>query len=97
MRMHARFEQLRVTGRCDVYEKAYIARDGRRIPILIGASILEPSASDPEVAAFVTDLTPLKMAEAALRAANEELERKSPNARSRWRAKFRIENAQSQI
>lgn len=69
-------EQLRVTGRCDVYEKAYIARDGRRIPILIGASILEPSASDPEVAAFVTDLTPLKMAEAALRAANEELEKK---------------------
>ncbi len=69
-------EQLRATGRCDVYEKAYIAKEGRRIPILIGASILEPSASDPEVAAFVTDLTPLKTAEAALRAANEELERK---------------------
>ena len=30
-------EQLRASGRCDVYEKAYIAKDGRRVPILIGA------------------------------------------------------------
>jgi len=68
--------QLLATGRCDVYEKAYIAKDGRHVPILLGASILESSASDPEVAAFVTDLTPLKIAEEALRKANEELEKK---------------------
>ena len=69
-------EQLRASGRCDVYEKAYIAKNGRRVPILIGAAIIGPSDTDPEIAAFVTDLTPLKIAEEALRSANEELEKK---------------------
>jgi PAS domain S-box-containing protein len=68
-------EQLRTSGRCKVYEKAYITRDGRRIPILIGASIIDTTDGDPEVAAFVTDLTPLKAAEEALRKANDELEK----------------------
>ena len=68
-------EQLRARGRCDVYEKAYIAKDGRIVPILIGAAAID-SAGDPEVAAFVTDLTPLKAAQEALRKANEELEKK---------------------
>jgi PAS domain S-box-containing protein len=69
-------QQLRDSGRCDVYEKAYTAKDGRRIPILIGASVIEPSAREPIVAAFVTDLTSLKIAEEALRKANDELEKK---------------------
>jgi PAS domain S-box-containing protein len=69
-------EQLRTSGRCDVYEKGYIARDGRRVPILVGASTIGGSTGDPEVAAFVTDLTPLKIAEEALRKANDELEKK---------------------
>jgi PAS domain S-box-containing protein len=69
-------QQLRQTGRCDVYEKVYVAKDGRRIPILVGASILEPSMREPEVAVFVTDLTPLKAAQDALRMANDELEKK---------------------
>jgi PAS domain S-box-containing protein len=68
--------QLLASGRCDVYEKAYIAKDGRHVPILLGASILESSEGDPEVAAFMTDLTPLKIAEEALRKANDELEKK---------------------
>jgi PAS domain S-box-containing protein len=68
--------QLLESGRCDVYEKAYIAKDGRHIPILIGASIIESSARDLEFAAFVTDLTPLKIAQEALRKANDELEKK---------------------
>jgi PAS domain S-box-containing protein len=68
--------QLLATGRCDVYEKAYVARDGRHIPILVGASIISQTGEDPEVAAFVTDLTPLKVAEEALRKANDELEKK---------------------
>jgi PAS domain S-box-containing protein len=68
-------EQLRTSGHCQVYEKAYLSKDGRRIPILIGASVIDSSGA-PEVAAFVTDLTPLKVAEEALRRANDELERK---------------------
>ena len=69
-------EQLCASGRCDVYEKAYLAKDGRRVPILLGASIIDTAGSDPEVAAFVTDLTPLKIAQEALRRANDELEKK---------------------
>jgi PAS domain S-box-containing protein len=69
-------EQLRTLGRCEVYEKAYIAKDGRRVPILIGAAAIDATADDPEIAAFVTDLTALKVAEEALRTANEELEKK---------------------
>jgi PAS domain S-box-containing protein len=69
-------QQLREAGFCDVYEKAYIAKDGRHMPILLGASIIDPSGSDAEIAAFVTDLTPLKLAEEALRKANEALEKK---------------------
>ena len=68
--------QLRDTGRCDVYEKEFLVKDGGRIPVLIGASIIDISAGDPKVAAFVTDLSPLKAAQQALRDANEELERK---------------------
>jgi PAS domain S-box-containing protein len=69
-------QQLRESGFCDVYEKAYIAKDGRHVPILLGASIIDPSGSDAEIAAFVTDLTPLRLAEEALRKANEALEKK---------------------
>ena len=68
--------QLREQGRCDVYEKAYIARDGRRVPILIGAAAIDSALRDTEIAAFVTDLTPLKVAQEALRMANAELEKK---------------------
>ncbi|MGA8273140.1 MAG: PAS domain-containing sensor histidine kinase [Candidatus Sulfotelmatobacter sp.] len=69
-------KQLRASGRCDVYEKAYIAKDGTRIPILIGATIIDSPEDESQVAAFVTDLTPLKTAEEALRKANNELEKK---------------------
>ena len=68
--------QLQQRGRCEVYEKVYIAKDGRRVPILIGAATIDAARSEPEIAAFVTDLTPLKAAEGALRIANEELEKK---------------------
>jgi PAS domain S-box-containing protein len=69
-------QQLKASGHCDVYEKVYIAKDGRRVPILIGASVIERSGAEPEVAAFITDLTPLKTAEDALRRVNDELEKK---------------------
>lgn len=68
--------QLQQRGRCDVYEKVYVAKGGRHVPILIGAATIDAARSEPEIAAFVTDLTPLKTAEAALRAANDALEKK---------------------
>jgi PAS domain S-box-containing protein len=68
-------EQLRNSGSCKVYEKAYLTRTGQRVPILIGASIIDSVEGEPEVAAFVTDLTSLKAAEEALRQANDELEK----------------------
>ena len=70
------FEQLKKSGHCDVYEKAFIAKDGRRIPILIGAATLDSFTGGSQVAAFVTDLTPLKAAEEALRNATNQLEKK---------------------
>lgn len=69
-------QQLRASGRCDVYEKVFFAKNGRRIPILIAAATIEHSGRDPEVAAFLTDLTPLKSAQEALLLANDNLERK---------------------
>ncbi len=69
-------EQLRAVGRCNVYEKAYVTRDGRHIPVLVGAAVIDPQVSHPEIAAFITDLTPLKSAQEALRKANGELEGK---------------------
>jgi PAS domain S-box-containing protein len=69
-------QQLRATGRCEVYEKAYLTKDGRRISILLGASIIDRSERDPEVSAFVADLTSLKAAQEALSKANDELEKK---------------------
>lgn len=69
-------EQLRTRGWCDVYEKAYTARDGRRVPILMGASIIDSLVGEPKVAAFATGLSPLKEAEDALRRANDDLEKR---------------------
>jgi PAS domain S-box-containing protein len=69
-------QQLRAHGHCDVYEKVYVAKDGHRIPILVGAAAIDSAGGDSEIAAFVTDLTPLKTAQEALRNANEALERK---------------------
>src|SRR6185312_12838209 len=59
--------QLSATGTCQPYEKMNIARDGRRIPILIGATCMrDASGASTEIAAFILDLTNLKRAETAL-------------------------------
>jgi PAS domain S-box-containing protein len=68
--------QLRSSGRCHIYEKAFVAKDGKSVPILIGASVIDSPGDEPQVAAFVTDLSPLKSAEEALRQANTDLETK---------------------
>ncbi|MBV6624364.1 MAG: PAS domain S-box protein [Rivularia sp. (in: Bacteria)] len=54
-------EELTAKGICTPYEKVYCHKNGQRIPILIGAALLnEPFDTDPEVVAFIIDLTKLK-------------------------------------
>ena len=61
-------EQLRATGVAQPYQKAYLARDGRAVPLLVGAvSIPSAKKDDPqEVAVFLTDMSSQKQAETAL-------------------------------
>ncbi len=64
--------ELKERGVCQPYEKALIAEDGRRIPFLVGASmILGPADRSEEIAFFFTDLTLLKKTEDALRRAEK--------------------------
>lgn len=61
-------EELRRFGVAQPYEKAYIAKGGRRIPLLVGAAMLaETEGRSQEVAAFTADLSELKRAESTLR------------------------------
>ncbi len=62
-------EQLRHTGVCEPYQKAYRARDGRLVPLLAGMTLLPMTVdreSPDQVAVFLADLTSQKQAEAAL-------------------------------
>ncbi len=53
-------EQLSTQGSCAPYEKVYLHKSGRRIPILIAAALLqEPYNQSQEVIAFILDLTEL--------------------------------------
>jgi PAS domain S-box-containing protein len=55
--------QLRATGVCQPYEKVYMAQSGRRVPILMAASFLEPRNGLTQAAAFVVDLTERKQSQ----------------------------------
>ena len=53
--------QIAAHGTCDVYEKAYLRKDGSRVPVLIAAAAVEDTAG--EIVGFVLDLTERKRAE----------------------------------
>jgi PAS domain S-box-containing protein len=53
--------ELRQAGTCTLYEKEFIRRDGRRVPVLLGAAFLE--GSQEHGVAFVLDLTERRRAE----------------------------------
>jgi len=65
-------DEMAASGVCTPFEKEYIRKDGSRVPILLGAALLE-GYKDRGVC-FVLDITELKRAEEQLRKAHEELE-----------------------
>ena len=58
-------EQVRRTGAAIPWEKEYLRKDGSRIPVLVGVSLLDDS--DGEAICFVLDQSDRKRAEQALR------------------------------
>ena len=61
--------QLKETGVAQPYEKAYRAKNGRLVPVQLGAVLipaLSAHATEDDIAVFFTDLTNLKKAEAAM-------------------------------
>jgi PAS domain S-box-containing protein len=77
-------EQLRRTGACPPYEKEYVRGDGHRVPVLIGAAVIE---SEPlRWASFVVDLTARQRSEherATLLAREQAARREAATARER--------------
>lgn len=60
--------ELQTVGVAQPYQKVYVARDGRHIPLLVGAARIPSQGSQghEEIAVFLTDLSSQKQAEAAL-------------------------------
>ncbi len=56
-------------GTCTPYEKEYVRKDGTRVPIMCGYTLLE--GSQDQYIAFIQDLTALKKSEEAMRQAEK--------------------------
>ncbi|MGH7128175.1 MAG: PAS domain S-box protein, partial [Planctomycetaceae bacterium] len=65
----AAIRSLKRTGTCPPWEKEYVRKDGSRVPVVVGVTVLE----DPrdKVLCFVLDITVQKEAERQLQAAKE--------------------------
>ena len=63
--------QLRTSGTCPPWEKEYVRKDGGRVPVLLGVTLVE-EASDVAIC-FVVDITQRKQAERDLKRQAEEL------------------------
>jgi PAS domain S-box-containing protein len=69
----AALEELKAKGYCTPFEKEFELPNGRRVPFLIGAVVVNDSPL--EWLCFVVDLSQQKRAEAELRRAHDQLER----------------------
>jgi PAS domain S-box-containing protein len=67
-------EELAAKGVNTPYEKAYIRKDGSRVPVLVGAAIFEDCPD--EGVCFVLDITERKAAEEKIHRLNSELEQR---------------------
>ncbi|WFU73413.1 ATP-binding sensor histidine kinase [Bradyrhizobium sp. CB2312] len=63
-----RVEEVKTTGCLRPFEKEYLRKDGRRVPVLVGVARIEETKN--QAVAFVIDLTERKRAEAELAHAN---------------------------
>jgi PAS domain S-box-containing protein len=59
----AALAEAQARGHCSPYEKEYLLSDGRRVPVLVGLSMIDRASG--EFATFAVDLTAQKRAEAA--------------------------------
>jgi signal transduction histidine kinase len=65
-------EQIREHGKCDLFEKEYLRKDGSRVPVLVAAAAIEGTKG--ENVAFVLDLSERRRAEDARTRAEAELQ-----------------------
>ena len=72
-----KLEELRRTGQPVRYEKEYVRKDGRRVPIELLVDLARDANGEPEYYySFLTDITERKQGEEAFRKLNAELERR---------------------
>ncbi|HIK17027.1 MAG TPA: PAS domain S-box protein [Leptolyngbyaceae cyanobacterium M33_DOE_097] len=86
--------ELRAKGVATPFEKEYIRKDGTRVPVLIGSTLLQNS-DDPqaEIICFYVDLSERKRIEAALRQALYKLNfhvENTPMAVIEWDRNFQV-------
>ena len=68
-------QELRAKGVATPFKKEYIRKDGSRVPVLMGGTILSPDDREPEtIVAFYIDLTEISRVEAELKKNQERLQ-----------------------